>query len=270
VNLNPAEVRAQADRPVRVGLVAASRESLGQMEQFFAPHHLSPERLQVLLGLTRAPGVIEERQADRGRRDDREQEERDDRNLPGCVMANDDDCSRCGERPRLLEDPHDGGLPRIEPLQACSEIAGHARGGLRLVSALPLSLRSENEPYPEEDLNDIHGSAAATVLGTMSPADLVADAEDDDQRDAPADQKAAAFTFARVVAKTRMKTTIVAGDRLARSPSSTIVMIKLVGGQCPPAGRSARFRSQGSGRSATSCVDGAGNGMPPALAELAP
>jgi hypothetical protein len=44
VNLNPAEVRAQADRPVRVGLVAASRESLGQMEQFFAPHRLSPER----------------------------------------------------------------------------------------------------------------------------------------------------------------------------------------------------------------------------------
>jgi hypothetical protein len=44
VNLNPAEVRAQADLPVRVGLVAASRESLGQMEQFFAPPHLSPER----------------------------------------------------------------------------------------------------------------------------------------------------------------------------------------------------------------------------------
>jgi hypothetical protein len=44
VNLNPAEVRAQADRPVRVGLVAASRESLGAMETFFAPHHLSPER----------------------------------------------------------------------------------------------------------------------------------------------------------------------------------------------------------------------------------
>jgi hypothetical protein len=44
VNLNPAEVRAEADRPVRVGLVAASRESLGQMEQFFAPPHLSPER----------------------------------------------------------------------------------------------------------------------------------------------------------------------------------------------------------------------------------
>lgn len=44
VNLNPAEVRAQADRPVRVGLVAASREALGSMETFFAPHHLSPER----------------------------------------------------------------------------------------------------------------------------------------------------------------------------------------------------------------------------------
>ena len=53
VNLNPAEVRAQADRPVRVGLVAASHESLGRMEQFFAPHHLSPERraeaLQILI-----------------------------------------------------------------------------------------------------------------------------------------------------------------------------------------------------------------------------
>ena len=44
VNLNPAEVRAQADRPVRLGLVAASREALGSMETFFAPHHLSPER----------------------------------------------------------------------------------------------------------------------------------------------------------------------------------------------------------------------------------
>ena len=53
VNLNPAEVRAEADRPVRVGLVAASQESLGQMETFFAPHHLSPERraeaLQMLI-----------------------------------------------------------------------------------------------------------------------------------------------------------------------------------------------------------------------------
>ena len=53
VNLNPAEVRAEADRPVRVGLVAASQETLGHMERFFAPHHLSPERraeaLQMLI-----------------------------------------------------------------------------------------------------------------------------------------------------------------------------------------------------------------------------
>jgi hypothetical protein len=53
VNLNPAEVRAEAERPVRVGLVAASQESLGSMERFFAPPHLSPERraeaLQMLI-----------------------------------------------------------------------------------------------------------------------------------------------------------------------------------------------------------------------------
>ena len=52
-NLNPAEVRAEADRPVHVGLVAASQESLGSMERFFVPHHLSPERraeaLQMLI-----------------------------------------------------------------------------------------------------------------------------------------------------------------------------------------------------------------------------
>jgi len=44
VNLNPAEVRAEADRPVRVGLVAASQESLGSMERFLVPPHLSPQR----------------------------------------------------------------------------------------------------------------------------------------------------------------------------------------------------------------------------------
>jgi hypothetical protein len=44
VNLKPSEVRAEASRPVRVGLVAASQESLGSMERFFAPPHLSPER----------------------------------------------------------------------------------------------------------------------------------------------------------------------------------------------------------------------------------
>ena len=52
-NLKPGEVREQADRPVRVGLVAASQESLGRMEGFFAPHRLSPDRrteaLQILI-----------------------------------------------------------------------------------------------------------------------------------------------------------------------------------------------------------------------------
>src|ERR1041385_3382493 len=53
VNLNPAQVREEADRSVRLGLVAASQESLGRMEKFFVPPHLSPERraeaLQMLI-----------------------------------------------------------------------------------------------------------------------------------------------------------------------------------------------------------------------------
>ena len=43
-NLNPREVRETADRRVRVSLVAASTESLGRMETYFAPPHLSPDR----------------------------------------------------------------------------------------------------------------------------------------------------------------------------------------------------------------------------------
>lgn len=43
-SLNPKEVRDQAERPVCVGLVAASEESLGRMETFFAPPNFSPER----------------------------------------------------------------------------------------------------------------------------------------------------------------------------------------------------------------------------------
>jgi hypothetical protein len=43
-NLNPAEVRALADMPVRVAIVAASPQGLGQMESFLAPAHLTPER----------------------------------------------------------------------------------------------------------------------------------------------------------------------------------------------------------------------------------
>ena len=43
-SLNPRELRETAERPVRVSLVAASTESLGRMETYFAPPHLSPER----------------------------------------------------------------------------------------------------------------------------------------------------------------------------------------------------------------------------------
>lgn len=43
-NLNPAEILESATRPVRLGLVAASQESLGQMETFLVPQHLSPGR----------------------------------------------------------------------------------------------------------------------------------------------------------------------------------------------------------------------------------
>jgi hypothetical protein len=42
--LNPKELRDTAERPLRVGLVAPSAEELGEMEQFFAPPHFSPER----------------------------------------------------------------------------------------------------------------------------------------------------------------------------------------------------------------------------------
>jgi hypothetical protein len=43
-NLNAKEVRQAADRRVCVGLVAASAESMGRMESYFAPPHLSPNR----------------------------------------------------------------------------------------------------------------------------------------------------------------------------------------------------------------------------------
>src|SRR5271170_884642 len=42
-------------------------------------------------------------------------------------------------------------------------------------------------------------------------------------------KKAAAFTRARVVASTRMNTTIVVGDRLAKRPSSNMVTTRLMG-----------------------------------------
>jgi hypothetical protein len=43
-DLKPAEVRAAAERPVRIGLIAASPETLGRMEAWLAPPHLSLER----------------------------------------------------------------------------------------------------------------------------------------------------------------------------------------------------------------------------------
>src|SRR6202051_4491696 len=43
-NLNPRDVREIAERPVTIGLVASSPESLGRMETYFAPSHLSPDR----------------------------------------------------------------------------------------------------------------------------------------------------------------------------------------------------------------------------------
>lgn len=43
-NLRPSEVVEEAERPVRVGLIAATPEMLGRMERYFAPPSLSPER----------------------------------------------------------------------------------------------------------------------------------------------------------------------------------------------------------------------------------
>ena len=43
-SLNPAAVREDADRTVRICLVTASPEALGRMETFFAPPHFSMER----------------------------------------------------------------------------------------------------------------------------------------------------------------------------------------------------------------------------------
>ena len=43
-NLNPKEIRELAERPVSIGIVAASEESLGRIETFLAPPHFSAER----------------------------------------------------------------------------------------------------------------------------------------------------------------------------------------------------------------------------------
>ena len=43
-HLNPQQVREAAAKPVRIGLVAASQDSLSHMETYFVPAHLSPQR----------------------------------------------------------------------------------------------------------------------------------------------------------------------------------------------------------------------------------
>ena len=57
-SLNPAAVREDADREVRISLVAAAPESLGRMETFFAPPHFSMERrAEAVRMLVRGPAL---------------------------------------------------------------------------------------------------------------------------------------------------------------------------------------------------------------------
>jgi uncharacterized protein (DUF697 family) len=57
-SLNPGAVREDADRTVRISLVAASPESMGRMETFFAPPHFSHERrAEAVRLLVRGPAL---------------------------------------------------------------------------------------------------------------------------------------------------------------------------------------------------------------------
>ena len=57
-SLNPAAVREDADREVRVSLVASSPENLGRMETYFAPPHFSMERrAEAVRLLVRGPAL---------------------------------------------------------------------------------------------------------------------------------------------------------------------------------------------------------------------
>ncbi len=57
-SLNPGAVREDADRTVRISLVAASPESMGRMETFFAPPHFSAERrAEAVRLLVRGPAL---------------------------------------------------------------------------------------------------------------------------------------------------------------------------------------------------------------------
>lgn len=58
-NLNPHEIRAQADRPIRVGLFAQSQTAYQQMEAFFVPALLSVDRRsEVSRVIERASSVV--------------------------------------------------------------------------------------------------------------------------------------------------------------------------------------------------------------------
>lgn len=58
-NLNPHDIRAQADRPLKVGLVALSETAFQQMEAFFVPATLSAgRRTEVSRVIERAPSVV--------------------------------------------------------------------------------------------------------------------------------------------------------------------------------------------------------------------
>lgn len=53
-NLSPADVRAEAARPVRIGLIASSPAMLGRMEAFLAPPHMSgPRRAEAVRSIVR-------------------------------------------------------------------------------------------------------------------------------------------------------------------------------------------------------------------------
>ena len=57
-NLSPADVRAEAARPVRIGLIASSPAMLGRMEAFLAPPHMSAaRRAEALQSIARASSI---------------------------------------------------------------------------------------------------------------------------------------------------------------------------------------------------------------------
>jgi hypothetical protein len=61
-NLNPDAVRVLAEQPVRIGLVAATPESLGRMESYLCPPHFSAQRrarTARMLSRNGAPGDID-------------------------------------------------------------------------------------------------------------------------------------------------------------------------------------------------------------------